>query len=74
MSSSARNDDFKNLAHVDYNKDIQKLAQIEGFDRRNTGLSMFRYGTQNMRTKKPKVSSWLTGYTKDGKNWMLLVE
>ena len=57
MSSRARNDDFKDSAHVDYDKDIRKLAEIDGFaafDPKNTGLSIFHYGTQNMRPKKNK--------------------
>ena len=51
LASHAWNNDFKDVTHIDYDTDIQKLAETDGFsafDSKNTGLSMFHYGTQNM--------------------------
>ena len=63
LSSRARNDDFKDWAQVDYDKDIQKLAEVDGFTTfgsKNTGISMFHYGTQNMRHKKTNIGLLFT--------------
>ena len=58
LSSHAHNDDFKDSTHVDYDKDIRKLAEVEGFaafEAKYTGLSMFHYRTQNMCTPPKKT-------------------
>ena len=54
LSSHARNDDFKDPTHVNYYKDIRKLAEVEcfaAFTAKHTGLSIFHYGSQNMYPK-----------------------
>lgn len=71
MSSRARQNDFHDSTHIEYDKDIRKLAEVEGFaafGTKNTGVGMFHYGMHNMRQRKSvgavrKTSS----YTKDGK-------
>lgn len=72
MSSRARQNDFHDSTHVEYDKDVRKLAEIEGFaafGSSNTGMSMFHYGMHNMRPKK-QVGNVKKGstYTKEGKS------
>lgn len=71
MSSRARQNDFHDSTHVEYDKDVRKLAEVEGFaafGSSNTGMGMFHYGMHNMRPKKP-VNSFRKSntYAKEGK-------
>lgn len=71
MASRAKQNDFQDSTHVDYDIDIRKLAEVEGFaafGSRNTGLAMFHYGMHNMRQRKTSTSTRKTSnFTKDGK-------
>ena len=52
ICNRARDDHFKDCAHVEYDSAIRKMAEREGFEafsRRNAGESIVHYGTQNSR-------------------------
>ena len=69
LASQAKNDDFREVMHVDYEIDVRKLAETEGFqafDIKNTRISMFHYGAQNMKPKRATIRKSTT-LSKDGK-------
>ena len=71
LASRVKNDDFREVSHVGYDTDVRKLAETEGFqafDSKKKGISMFQYGTQNMKPKRPTVrkSTTFSNYGKVG--------
>ena len=64
ICNRARDDHFKDCAHVEYDSAIRKLAEREGFaafSRRNAGESIVHYGTQNSRPVTKQKATALAG-------------
>ena len=75
ISHRARHNDFVDMAHVEYDLSIRKMAESMGFkafSNSNNGSSVIHYGAQNMQVKKPNVGA-VDGRKRLGEAWARLV-